>query len=319
MNKGVLHKICAEGRSFSDMQQDFMLLMSHLFGRRSISKAFTSRDNIQELTMKYPSKILLPPLPQSTVNLLKEQEEEILRIFTSYAVAFSRGALTEPDCKLPLSHDVYSGTGSNEPSLFRTFLRDSAIRTEARSPFVANSGHDDQFKSIKELGRTARNGLNIQTHAIPSLGSIITTAGKDAVKSEHTLNAYLLDFFNHGQVSTLAAANGIRRGDVWYLLQDFSLTLQTIKVGLEEMLKKAAKEAAAKSTVGEEDVQEGTDPDSGYGSHDPAEMDNDDDDDDVGNTEFKKPDGVDRLDWRVYDVIKTTQAEFNEKFKKMWA
>ena len=30
--------------------------------------------------------------------------------------------------------------------------------------------------------------------------------------SPHDLNAYLFDFFEHGQTSTIVSANGIRRG-----------------------------------------------------------------------------------------------------------
>ena len=63
------------------------------------------------------------------------------------------------------------------------------------------------------------------------------------------MNAYLLDFYIHGQVLTLALANDIRRGDIWYLLQDFSLTLLTVKIALQELLLKASKNKVAEGTV----------------------------------------------------------------------
>lgn len=37
-----------------------------------------------------------------------------------------------------------------------------------------------------------------------------------------------LDFFKHGDVFTIERANGIRRADIWFLLNDFSMVLATI-------------------------------------------------------------------------------------------
>lgn len=37
-----------------------------------------------------------------------------------------------------------------------------------------------------------------------------------------------IDFFKHGDVFTIERANGIRRADIWFLLNDFSMVLATI-------------------------------------------------------------------------------------------
>jgi hypothetical protein len=47
------------------------------------------------------------------------------------------------------------------------------------------------------------------------------------------LNAYLL---THGQPTILVIANDIRRGDLWYLLEDLTLTLKTIRSTVEHLL-----------------------------------------------------------------------------------
>ena len=65
--------------------------------------------------------------------------------------------------------------------------------------------------------------------------------------------AYRLDLFIHGQVSTLALTNGVRRGDIWDFLQDFSLTLLTVKMALQQLLLKAYKDKMAEGTVEMED------------------------------------------------------------------
>lgn len=50
------------------------------------------------------------------------------------------------------------------------------------------------------------------------------------------LNAYLYDFYNHGDVEALAKANRIRRGDVWFVLNDFSMVLATIVTSLSNFM-----------------------------------------------------------------------------------
>ena len=54
---------------------------------------------------------------------------------------------------------------------------------------------------------------------------------------EIPLNAWLLDFFKHGDVNTLEKANGIRKADIWFLLNDFSLALATIITSLLNFMK----------------------------------------------------------------------------------
>lgn len=52
---------------------------------------------------------------------------------------------------------------------FAAKLRQSAINFDARSPFVATSGHGDSYKSITELSSSSRAGLILTKHAVPSL------------------------------------------------------------------------------------------------------------------------------------------------------
>lgn len=36
------------------------------------------------------------------------------------------------------------------------------------------------------------------------------------------------DFFKHGDILTIERANGVRRSEIWFLLNDFSMVLATI-------------------------------------------------------------------------------------------
>ncbi|KAJ6541715.1 hypothetical protein B0H19DRAFT_1239495 [Mycena capillaripes] len=302
LKSGALHDICEQNTI--DAKKDFILVMAHLFGRRYISRVYASEKNLA-LTKKLPSMVVLPDLPKPVRDIFVHHNQQILETFTGYAHVcaaqqFELDLNVSQDNVLPLSKTSYPRIRQSAPSVLRTRLRDKAVHVIARSPFVANSGHTDKFNSVEELSRSTRNGLHLNNNAIPSLKYLVRSKG------EHVLNAYLLDFYIHGQVSTLAKANGIRRGDVWYLLQDFSLALTTIQTSLKQLLLAVSGNAEAADLY----------------SNDPAEMEEDDIDDaedTEGNAGFKRPAGVNDRDWKLYTIASEALEDFNEKFKAMWA
>ncbi|KAK0440413.1 uncharacterized protein EV420DRAFT_1133707 [Desarmillaria tabescens] len=308
---GILHRICA-GPS---PKYNFILLMCHLFGRRYLASAAANTQyvkKLQDLVVRFPSMIILPPLRDDARKVLEEHDKEILGIFTEYTKAYTSQYCSElgPDDMLPLSGIKYTGTPSTDG--FRAHLENHTRPVSVRSSFVATSGHFDEFRSVEELVRSARSGLHLNEHAIPSMSRFTAVQG-NTLGSEHALNAYLLDFYTHGQVSALDRANGIRRGDVWYLLQDFVLTLMVIKSSLERLLKDASIESG-KATAPSEDVESSDDD----FMADPAEADELSSDD--GDVEgFKRPPGTSAEDWRMYEVVRDATGEFNEKFRSMWA
>jgi len=323
MRAGVFHAVCKQS-DVEAAKKDYMLLMCNLFGRRYLSKTFAQEKHIEMLRSKYPSMVTLPPLPEAARKVLVEHDAEILRIFEGYALAFATRSAEEMgvDDVLPLSKIRYCGTDVDSSSEFRKHIKNNAIPVIVRSSFVANSGHGDSFANVFELTQTSRSGINLNAHAIPSMAHLTASSGDK--HDEHMLNAYLLDFYIHGQVSTLAHANAIRRGDIWYLLQDFALTLLTVKAALQQLLLKASKETSVA-----EETAEATDLD-GHGSYDPAEADDYDDDGDINDSsptnkkivsesDFDRPARVSNADWRVYEIVGAAADEFNDEFRKMWA
>jgi ATP-dependent RNA helicase DDX60 len=288
--------------------RDFIQLMAQLFGRRYLLKASMNKTNLEEIIRRSPSMVILPPMNNEAQSVLKKHDAEIRKIFIEYALTYSEqhAEILGPDTSLPLSNKPFSGI--NTDILHRTSLynqlKATAIPVKSRSLFVATSGYGDSFPSIEELAATVRRGIYLDTHAIPSLDDIINP--------RQPLNAYLLDFYIHGQTAALAAANGIRRGDVWYLLQDFDLTLMTIRGVVEQLLLRAAGADGAASDVNT---------DSGYGtgaaSSDLAEVE--DEEEQSEESEFRRPLGVGDADWQVYRVIDSALKEFNKKYKAMWA
>ena len=89
-------------------------------------------------------------------------------------------------------------------------------------------------------------------------------------------------------------------------MDDFILSLTTIRGAIEQLLTKASKEA-------EVDLEdEMPDVDSGLGESD--------EDSAQGNAPtFSRPRGVTDRDWRVYEVLDEVLRELHEKFKAIWA
>jgi hypothetical protein len=66
-----------------------------------------------------------------------------------------------------------------------------------------------------------RRGLYLDRSMIPSVEI-----------SENSVNAYLLDFYKHGQVEALRRYNKIRNDELFLNLKQFSLILKTIRTAL---------------------------------------------------------------------------------------
>jgi hypothetical protein len=212
---------------------------------------------------------------------------------------------------LPLSGVVGPSDTSTLPQtgLF-AHLSKTARKPKARSLFVATSGHDDTFSDVRELARTVRHSVHLNEHAIPTVEHILDP--------KLPLNAYLYDFFVHGQVDALVKMNGLRRGDVWFLLQAFHLLLATIRGDLENLLLSMSKDSDAALHEADPDGHLACmSEDSGYYSSDPSEGEGEGEEADL--SAFERPYGVLDRDWRVYEVVNSITNQFSVKFEAMWA
>ena len=172
-------------------------------------------------------------------------------------------------------------------------LHQSALKYAARSAFVATSGHGDSFDTIDDLANNTREGILIEASAVPSMDGFINPP---------SLDSYLLDFFKHGQVEALVDVNGIRRGDVWYVLDEFDRVLGAI----DESLKLVAQGI----TVDFPDDEMKT-----YGTSKEANFVWESDDDEKESIEGD-------LSWedkKVCEAFSILRQEFHIKFKKIWA
>jgi superfamily II DNA or RNA helicase len=246
LKEGYLHRLCADiDNNAESVVNTLMMVMSHLFGRVYCRKS--DAEYREKVVKPSSSMVFLPPLPEEAAQVLNEHGQQTLDIFSTYVRTFVDQHVQEADDVLPLtarqvgSPSIDSASGLGEVSL---------PSTKIRSPFVALSGHTDNFKSISELCRSVRSGVFLEESAIPHVAML-------SQDLDQPLNAYLVDFFKHGDVKTLEKANGIRRGDVWFMLNDFSLVLATIITSLLNFMKlKVGSDMDFLDTMGELDTLE---------------------------------------------------------------
>lgn len=231
LKEGYFHELCSEiDTAESRVLRNLMIVMAHLFGRRPCRHS--DQEYIENIVKRSPSIVFLPQLPASAAQILQEHNKQTLQIFTTYVRTFVDQHIDRPDNKLPLT-GISVGGSNNDNNDTDTTMPESLHPlppTLIRSPFVALSGHSDTFSSISDLCRTVRSGVFLEENVIPHL---------DIYPHETStpLNAYLYDFYMHGDVDALEAANGVRKSDVWFLLNDFSLVLATIQTSLANFMK----------------------------------------------------------------------------------
>jgi ATP-dependent RNA helicase DDX60 len=295
LRSGVFHRICG---NFDPSKPDPQVLISmvhvltHLFGRR-IRKQ-TDSEQMREIIKRSSSRVILEPLPEDAVSVLTKHNAEVVEIYRSYAIEFGRTQFNTDEKTLPMSRLAFeTAVACNSPMI--DSIQSTAIQYDARSAFVALSGHGDGFDTIVDLARNTREGILIESEAVPSMDDFINPP---------ILDAYILDFFKHGQVDALVNGNGISRGDVWYLLDGFDRILGAI----DESLKLVAN--------GVELDFAGNDMNKSSANPDAYTVWEEDDEDPEGEEET---DMLSLEDKRVCAAFSALRVEFHLKFKKMWA
>ncbi|KAL8716680.1 MAG: hypothetical protein Q9225_006010 [Loekoesia sp. 1 TL-2023] len=264
IKEGYFHELCSEiDTAESRVLRTLMVVLAHLFGRRPCRHS--DQEYIEEIVKRSPSVVFLPSLPASASRILQEHNKQTLEIFTTYVRTFVDQHIHAPDHTLPLTGLSVGAHSYNEDNPPASFLTPLCSAPTIRSPFVALSGHTDTFTSIPSLCRTVRSGVFLEESVIPHLDIYPD-------ETETPLNAYLYDFYMHGDISALERANGIRKSDVWFALNDFSLVLATIVTSLGNYMKIPEGEVDMEDLVGGGDEGNNKDEeafaavDSGYGS-----------------------------------------------------
>ncbi|TFB04273.1 hypothetical protein CCMA1212_003805 [Trichoderma ghanense] len=307
---GYFHLLCADLHANPErVLLEMMLVLSHLFCRFPVKR----NKKIVKVAQTSSSVIFLPPLPKEAERLLVQHNQETLSIFKQYVESYVSHNLTNTrDRTLPFTQTV---VGRDKPVHWAS--ADSGAAGMVRSPFIALSGSTDDFKTIHELCQTVRGDVFLEESAIPTIPIWPHDTSQE-------FNAYLYDFYKHGSMLVLVRDNGIRRGDVWFHLKDFSRTLSTIISSLTVLM-----------DASDVDAEEACEDDEGESDGEPEKTKGSGVRDDSSEEATSSPSSVDGRDgaedaipdgrtkgkglYRVLQAFIRLRDEFDEKFRKEWA
>ena len=157
--------------------------------------------------------------------MLSRHNQDTLQIFANYVGTFvDQHMAGKEDSTLPFTRIEMGGASET------IWLSQSQPSTKIRSAFVALSGHGDNFATVSDLCRTVRGGVFLEEAVIPYI-DLHPQESKTPLNactwfsSVYILNTSvtnlaqdLYDFFMHGDIEALERANGVRKADVWFLL-----------------------------------------------------------------------------------------------------
>ncbi|KAK8036759.1 hypothetical protein PG994_015256 [Apiospora phragmitis] len=190
--------------------EEIVLVLAHLFCRNACDK-YENQAWLRNIVRPSASVVLLPNIPESAAPMLEKPNAETLHVFKNYVATCVPASGRGPDNRLPLTK----------------------LKPNIRSPFVSLSAFTDDFAITGELCGTVRDSVYLDDSDIPYIPIAPHETGGVP------WNAYLYEFLKYGDYEALVRANGIRRGDVWFRLKDFSLILATITTSLANFLNNA--------------------------------------------------------------------------------
>ncbi|KAL4797903.1 DEAD/DEAH box helicase [Aspergillus venezuelensis] len=151
LSEGYFHKLCENIHERPEgTLRTLMLVMSHLFGRQFL------RPSVLECldTKKSTSVVVLPALPEDATEILESHNQKTLGIYSGYVDTFIEQHIDDNDCTLPLTKVK---CGGDKPAKDFCTSINFLPPTRVNSAFVALSGHRDEWKSISQLCQMVRS------------------------------------------------------------------------------------------------------------------------------------------------------------------
>ncbi|XP_053514334.1 probable ATP-dependent RNA helicase DDX60 isoform X3 [Artibeus jamaicensis] len=228
---GLFHKLCQPthkgSKHFSqDVMEKLVLVLANLFGRRYFPAKF------QDANVKfYQSKVFLEDLPKDFNAALHKYNMTVTKDFASFLLVVSKLADMKQEYQLPLSKINFMGKECEDSQLVSHLMSCKEGR-RAISPFVCLSGNSDGDLLQPETP----DHVILRTIGISHTQAPLLWPQKyDRQGRRMPLNAYALDFYKHGSLMGLVQDNRMNESEAYWLLKDFSLTIQSISVSLHEL------------------------------------------------------------------------------------
>jgi len=172
------------------------------------------------------SNVVLKGLSPKMNAHIKDYNSMVLGSFSSYVRRYAAARAADlgdsdrlPGCDEPVT------SASAEPCAEGTVagaLGASKLKISARSPFLANSGHGDNFANLQDLLGSLRDGIYVDQALVP-IGH----------NPDAKYNAYLVDFFKVSKRLPLSRENGLRDHSLYDKINKFVHSLKVLKNALQ--------------------------------------------------------------------------------------
>jgi len=217
---------------------DLFLVLCHIFRPIPVTSYLAS---LITQTDESSSLIVLPKMKENHSELLKEYNRNVIKHFVKCTLSAHEinNTVSEYENILPYS-DISIGSNNNNEELnnnnsnnntLLNQLKESSSKLVIRSPFVALSGHNDEFETAQELADTCNLALPIELDQIPS------STLQDIRGNHMRLNAYAWDFLKHGNRKSLVHENGFKEANAWELIRDWDEILEKLTTYLSVLPK----------------------------------------------------------------------------------
>eukprot|EP01062_Namystynia_karyoxenos_P008352 TRINITY_DN1293_c4_g2_i1.p1 TRINITY_DN1293_c4_g2~~TRINITY_DN1293_c4_g2_i1.p1 ORF type:complete len:2214 (+),score=877.46 TRINITY_DN1293_c4_g2_i1:177-6818(+) len=177
--------------------------------------------------------------------LLSSHNKDAMRIYSKFIRAAAHAVRERQgrQTKLPVSQVDFSGADLADDPLGAE-LAAEAVPYEARSPFVALAGLDDDFHCVSDLICSLRDHLHVEEDSLPILDFVDLGRRKGDKDRYIQMNAAAYDFKQTGhQVDEetsetdrrtfLDQYNGLSQSESWYLLHKFFTTMENLTTAME--------------------------------------------------------------------------------------
>ncbi|ETO13006.1 hypothetical protein RFI_24366 [Reticulomyxa filosa] len=235
-----------KGKLKRTIQNKLLLILCHIFCRHPVPVGYDPEANPYAASKTlHGSYLVLPPLHcqedpvlQKAGEILQQHNKHTASMFSEYFRIFASTELSnkaneqngQTHKHLPLSNISFEKNTSELPqSKLLAVVQQRANEYQARSPFAAASGLEDNFDSINGYAETIRTDMAVEPATIP------ICEWKDVRGRQANLNAYAYDFFQHESLFRIVELNNVRDALGWHMLKVFNTLLLQIQQAFEDV------------------------------------------------------------------------------------
>ncbi|CAF2850851.1 unnamed protein product [Rotaria sp. Silwood2] len=248
----ILFGYLMDTKLFHELNDDEQIinLLAYLFTnrpwlmvRQPANNSLPTREKLM-FSSKFSLRSISPEIRQR-IQSYNSLVKEIYGFYIENVLRKMRSFNDNQEYILPFSNISFNQSSDYDNGTFEYDLHhhySQQSKNPSISPFAGPSGlTHEQFMSNYNptIGSwDLAYNIDLSTRIVP----FVDIDTRDHTNSAYYLNSYALDFCRHGSEKLLMSENELDRGEIYYLLSEFLLSLTSIKTSLETILENEIKQ-----------------------------------------------------------------------------